>query len=74
MGTNPTTPPARGERPKPPPALLRLIRATETWAIEFHPPGFWTAEKVTGSRIHYLAGHDMTELADAIDAAERSTP
>ena len=53
------------------PALMRLIRATETWAIEFHPDGpNWSAEKRQGSAIRYVAASTTTELADAIDRAE----
>ena len=53
-------------------AMVRLIRAAETWAIEFHPEGpCWSAERREGTAIRYLAAATIAELADAIDAAER---
>jgi hypothetical protein len=56
------------------PALMRLIRATETWAIEYHPEGpNWSAERAEGTAIRYLAASTTTELADLIDAAEQKS-
>jgi hypothetical protein len=54
-------------------ALMRLIRASETWAIAFHPDGrYWSAERDDGTAVRYVCGHTTTELANRIDAAERS--
>ncbi len=53
-------------------ALMRLIRATETWAIQFHPEGpCWSAERAEGTAVRYVAASTTAELADLIDAAER---
>jgi len=51
---------------------MRLIRATETWAIQFHPEGpCWSAERAEGTAVRYVAASTTAELADLIDAAER---
>jgi hypothetical protein len=54
------------------PALMRLIRATETWSIEYHPDGpCWSAERREGTAVRYVAGATTAELAGLIDAAEQ---
>ena len=52
------------------PALKRLIAYTETWLIEFHPAGYWSAERREGTAVRYVCGDTTAELADRIDAAE----
>jgi len=53
------------------PALMRLIRATETWAIEYHADGpYWSAERREGTAVRYVCGDTTAELADRIEAAE----
>ena len=66
-------PPALGSGPSLP-ALKRLIRATETWSIAYHPDGpHWSAERREGTAVRYVCGDTTTDLADRIDAAE-ATP
>jgi hypothetical protein len=53
-------------------AMMRLIRASETWAIEFHPQvPCWSAERCEGTAIRYVFGDTTAGLAARIDAAER---
>jgi len=53
------------------PAIARLIRHSDRWLIAWHPgPAHWSAERVTGSQIRYLAAHSLDDLADAIGRAE----
>lgn len=53
------------------PALRRLIQATGTWAIAYHPDlECWSAERAEGTAIRYLVAHSAAELATKIDAAE----
>jgi len=53
------------------PALMRLIRASETWAIEYHPEGtHWSAERREGTAVRYVCGDTTAELAARIEAAE----
>ena len=55
-----------------PAAVLRLIRHTERWAIDFHPDGgYWSAERAEGTAVRYVCGHTTGDLADRIDAAEQ---
>jgi len=55
-------------------ALVRLIRATETWSIDFHPEvPCWSAERREGTAVRYVCGDTTTDLAARIDAAE-ATP
>ena len=56
------------------PALMRLIRATETWSIEYHADGpYWSAERHEGTAVRYLCADTTHGLADAISRAE-ATP
>ncbi len=53
------------------PALMRLIRATETWAIRYHPEvPCWSAERRQGTAVRYVYGDTTSDLADRIEAAE----
>jgi len=53
-------------------AMLRLIAATETWSIRYRPElRCWSAERMVGSAIVYVAATSTTALADGIEAAER---
>ncbi len=53
------------------PALMRLIRATETWSIDFHPEvACWSAEWREGTAVRYVCGDTTAELAARIEAAE----
>jgi len=52
------------------PALMALIRASETWAIEYHPGTHWSAERREGTAVRYVCGDTTAELAARIEAAE----
>ena len=53
------------------PALARLIRHTDRWLIGYHADGpWWSAERVSGTAVRYLAAHTLDELADKIGRAE----
>ncbi len=50
---------------------MRLIRATETWAIRYHPEvPCWSAERRQGTAVRYVYGDTTSDLADRIEAAE----
>jgi len=51
------------------PAIARLMLHTEQWLVAWRGP-WWSAEQVTGSKIRYVCGHSLDELADAIERAE----